>query len=202
MELVGDPAKPSNFGEWKAFAADMRREFKDNPRMAELAANAELEYIFPYSSGGDAKRTLLRERRRIERDSGEQADLIAGSLKREAELIMKRGGPDAKRDISRLYDRALRDHGGSITGFKMMAEDYFSYFRAEPDMARKVARDIELAFKRVVETGTKNWFRAETESGIYKMICGYYREAGDPDRAEMLEKRYEVLLRRAERSAL
>jgi hypothetical protein len=153
MELVGDPAKPSNLEEWKAFAADMRREFKDNPRMAQLAANAELEYIFPYGSEGDAKRTLLR------------------------------------------------DYGGSITGFKMMAEDYFGYFRNEPDMSRKVARDIELAFKRVVETGTKEWFRANTESDIYKMICGYYRAAGDPARAEMLE-RYEVLLRRAERSAL
>ena len=82
------------------------------------------------------------------------------------------------------------------------ASDYFNFMRGDPELARKATRDIELAFKRVVETGTKNWFRAKTESSIYKMICGYYREAGDPDRAEMLEKRYEVLLRRAERSAL
>ena len=52
-----------------------------------------VEYIFPYGEEGDAKRALLRERRRIERDSGEQKDLIAGSLKREADLIHKRGAP-------------------------------------------------------------------------------------------------------------
>lgn len=202
-KLTGDPEKPGNLDDWKNFAKDMRHEFKDNPRMAELAANAELEYIFPYGSDGDAKRTLLRERRRIERNSGEQKDLVANSLKREAGLIAKRGGDNAKRDISQLYDRALRDYGGSITGFKMMAEDYFGYFKDEdPELARKAARDIELAFKRVVETGTKDWFRANTESSIYKMICGYYRTAGDPDRADMLEKRYEVLLRRAKRGAL
>jgi hypothetical protein len=202
-KITGEPPAPSNLEEWKSFAKDMRREYKDNPRMAELAANAESEYIFPYGPEGDATRSLLRERRRIERDSGEQKDLIASSLKREAELIHKRGGPDAKRDISRLYDRALRDYGGSITGFKMMAEDYFGYFRdADKELAQKAARDIELAFKRVVETGTKDWFRATTESSIYRMICGYYRTAGDPARAEMLEKRYEVLLRRAKRSAL
>jgi hypothetical protein len=202
-KITGEPAVPSNLEEWKNFAKDMRREYKDNPRMAELAANAELEYIFPYGPEGDASRSLVRERRRIERDSGEQKDLIASSLKREAELIHKRGGPEAKRDISRLYDRALRDYGGSITGFKMMAEDYFGYFKdADKELAQKAARDIELAFKRVVETGTKDWFRATTESTIYKMICGYYRSAGDPERAEMLEKRYEVLLRRAKRSAL
>lgn len=202
MELTGDPAKPGNLDEWKAFAKDMRREFKDNPRMAGLAANAEMEYIFPYGPAGDAERALLRERRRIQRESSEQADLIASSLKRQADFIYRSAGPDVKRDISRLYDRALRDYGGSITGFKMMAEDYFGFMRNDPVSARKAARDIELAFKRVVETGAKDWFRAQTESGIYSMICGYYRAAGDINRAEMLEKRYKVLLRRAERGAL
>jgi hypothetical protein len=202
MELTGDPAKPNNLDEWKSFAAGMRRQFLENPRMAGLAASAEMEYIFPYGPAGDAERTLLRERRRIQRESAEQADLIAGSLKRQADLIHQAGGPDVKRDIARLYDRALRDYGGSITGFKDMAEDYFSFMRDDPSTARKAARDIELAFKRVVETGTKDWFRAQTESSIYKMICGYYRTAGDTNRAEMLEKRYQILLRRAERSAL
>lgn len=202
MKLAGEPPKPSNLEDWKAFAKSMRQEFKDNPRMAQLAAAAELEYIFPYGDEGDATRSLMRERRRIERDSGEQKDLIAESLKREAELISKRGDATAKQDISRLYDSALRKYGGSITGFKMMAEDYFGYFKNDPELARKAARDIELAFKRVVETGTKDWFRANTESSIYKMICGYYRTAGDEERAVMLEKRYEVLLERAKRSAL
>jgi hypothetical protein len=200
--LTGDPPAPSNLEDWKSFATAMRREFKDNPRMAALAADAEMEYIFPYADDGTVARNLMRERRRIERESGEQTDLIADSLRRQADLITTRGGPDATRDISRLYDRALRDYGGSITGFKMMAEDYFSRMRHDQTLARKAARDIELAFKRVVETGTKDWFRAQTESSIYRMICGYYRAAGDEDRATMLEKRYETLLRRARRSAI
>jgi hypothetical protein len=202
MEYTGEPAVPSNLDEWKAFVGDMRRQFKDNPRMAGLAAAAEVEYIFPYVGEGDITRALLRDRRRIQRDSGEQADLIADSLKRQAEVIARRGGPDATRDISRLYDRALRDYGGSITGFKMMADDYFRHMRADPELARKAARDIELAFKRVVETGTKDWFRATTEAGIYRSICGYYREAGDVKRAEMLEKRIDTLVRRSRRGAL
>lgn len=180
----------------------MRREFKDNPRMAELAANAEVEYIFPYGPEGDAKRSLARERRRIERDSAEQKDLIASSLKREADLVSKRGGPDAKKDISQLYDRALRDFGGSITGFRMMAEDYFGFVKDDPKLGPKAVRDIELAFKRVVETGTKDWFRANAESGLYRMICDYYRQVGETDRADMLEKRIEVLLRRSKRGAI
>jgi len=202
MKMIGTPATPSNLEEWKSFAKALRQEFKDNPRMAGLAAEAESAYIFPYSKEGDPNRMLMRERRRIERNSGEQADLIAESLKREADLILKRGEPAAQKEISILYDSALRKYGGSITGFKMMADDYFNFLKSDQELARKAARDIELAFKRVVETGTKDWFRAKTESSIYKMICGYYRVAGEEERATMLEKRYEVLLKRAERSAL
>lgn len=201
-ELAGDPARPGNLDEWKSFAKAMRQQFKDNPRMAALAGEAESNYVFPYGEEGDASRMLGRERRRIERNSGEQMDLVAESLKREADLIHKRGDAAAKKDISNLYDSALRKYGGSITGFKMMADDYFEFLKDDRELAHKAARDIELAFKRVVETGTKDWFRANTESSIYKMICGYYRTAGDEERALLLEKRYQVLLRRAERGAL
>ncbi len=201
-KLTGEPARPSNINDWKEFVQAMRRQFKENPRMAKLAVDAEAEFIFPYDEEGDSSRTLLRERRRIERNSGEQKDLIAESLKREAEIISKRGDGSAKQDIGRLYDSALRKYGGSITGFKMMAEDYFGYLKDDPELARKAARDIELAFKRVIETGTKDFFRAETEASICKMICSYYRAAGDQGRAEKLEKRYEIMLGRAKRGAL
>ncbi len=199
--MVGTPPKPGNLEDWKGFESDMRREFKENPRIAQLAAKAEMEYIFPYGSANDAKTAFIRDRRRILSESGEQIDLIAESLKRESDLMIKRGDPDAKSEISQLYDGALRDYGSNITGFKMMAGDYFGFFRDDPEQAAKAARDIELAFKRVVETGTKEWFRASTETSIYKMICGYYREAGDTERAELLEDRYEVLMKRAERAA-
>ena len=201
-QLTGQPAVPNNLAEWKNFAKDMRREFKNNPRIAGMADTAENEHVFPYGTEGDAKRTFLRERRRVEHDAGEQKDIIASSLKREAEVILKMGGPDARRDISHLYDRALRDYGGSITGFKMMANDYFGYFKEDPETARKAAREIELAFERVVKTGSTDFFRATTEASVCKMICDFYRTAGEPDRATLLEKRYAVLLRRAKRNAL
>jgi hypothetical protein len=180
----------------------MRKEFRENPRMADLAAKAEVEHVFPFTEQDDARRALSRERRRIERNAGEQKDLVADTLKREADLILSKGSQDAAKEISRLYDRALRVYGGSITGFKKMAEDYFAFAKKDPETSRKAARDIELAFSRVVETGSKDWFRANTETSIYKMICSYYRVAGDEAKAEKLEKRYMRLLKEAERGAL
>jgi hypothetical protein len=187
---------------WIGFVSQMRAEFRENPRMAELASKAEDEFIFPHTDEADARRNLTRERRRIERRVGEQTDLIAASLKREADLIASKGEADALIQISRLYDRALRDYGANITGFKMMTEDYFEFMKDDEKLAPKAVRDIELAFQRVVETGSKDWFRANTETSIYKMICGYYRAVGKESRAVRLEKRYERLLRAAERGAL
>ncbi len=187
---------------WAGFVADMRSEFRDNPRMAALAAKAESEYIFPHARETDARRALMRERRRIERNGSEQKDLIADSLKREAGLIRQNGAPDANDQIARLYSRALREHGSGITGFKRMSEDYYSFVRSDSEYSRKAVRDIELAFTRVVETGTKEWFRANTETSIYKMICAWYRETGETARAERLEKRYQRILKAAERGAL
>ncbi|MEO5716124.1 MAG: transglutaminase domain-containing protein [Luteolibacter sp.] len=197
-----DPGASELVDAWVDFVASMRREFRENPRMVDLAAKAETEHIFPFTKINDARRTLARERRRDERNAGEQKDLIADTLKREADLIQSKGTPDAAKEISQLYDRALRDYGGSVTGFKKMAEDYFSFASKDPENSRKAARDIELAFTRVVETGSKDWFRANTETSIYKMICSYYRTAGDEAKAEKLEKRYIRLLKEAERGAL
>lgn len=198
---AGEPSKAETVAMWKEFATSMRREFKDNPRMGSLAAKAETEHIFPYGEESDARRQLARERRRSNRDASEQTDLVADSLAREADLIEQRGGVEAKKDISRLYDRALRDYGGSITGFKMMSEDYFQSVKDDPTLAKKAVRDIELAFKRVVETGTKDWFRAKTETEIHQRICNYYRAVGEEDRAVMLEKRMKRLMEQAERGA-
>lgn len=201
-QLTGTPPKPKNLDDWKNFAAAMRREFRENPRMADVASAAEDHYIFPYGDGEEARSALRLQRRKVEREASEQKDIIATSLKREADLILKQGGPDALRNIGNLYDRALRDFGGSVTAFKMMAADYFEFFKNDKEMAHKAARDVELAFNRVIETGSKDWFHAQVESSIYQMICNYYRIAGDTARADQLEKRYELLVRRAKRSAL
>jgi len=145
---------------------------------------------------------MRRQRRTIEREAGEQADLLADSLRREAKLVLEREPEEALEDISRLYDSALRNYGESVTGFKQMAEDYFSFTQHDQEAAKKAVRDIELAFKRTIETGSKEWFRANTEADIYRMICGFYRAVGEEKRAEMLEKRFERQVERAKRGAL
>jgi hypothetical protein len=187
---------------WKEFVEALRREFRNHPRMAGLADRAENVHIFPFSELDYARSAMRRQRRVIEREAGEQADLLADSLRREAKLVLERTPDEALGDISRLYDSALRDYGESVTAFKQMAEDYFSFTQHDAEAGKKAVRDIELAFKRKIETGSKEWFRANTEADVYRMICGFYRAVGDEKRAEMLEKRLERQVERAKRGAL
>lgn len=186
---------------WKKFAGDIKREFKDNPRMAELATKVEDEHIHPHDDLGEIRRQLARDRRAIERESAEQTDLMTSSLKREADILLKRDPENALREIGQLYDRALRDYGGSLSSFGTMAEDYFAMMKGDEDMAKKAVRDIELAYNRVVESGTIDWFRAGAEVDQHKRICRMYREIGEEKRAELLEKRMERRMERAERAA-
>ncbi len=198
----GEGSEKELVPEWVDFVSGMRSQFRDNPRMGSLASEAELEFILPHLPEDEARRILASARRKIDRMTGEQKDLVADAIKAEADLIASGGSADALEKIGQLYSRGMRSYGENVTAFKRMAEDYFGLVRDDPAAATKAARDIESAFLRVVETGSKNWFRANTEVSIYKMICTYHREAGDETRAEKLERRYTRLLESAERGAL
>ena len=61
---------------------------------------------------------------------------------------------------------------------------------------------MELAFKRVVDTDSDNWFRAKTEVGLHKRIAEMYRQVGEEKKAEVMERRLETQIERARRKAL
>lgn len=200
--FTANPKERETLDKWTEFSKAMRREFKQNPRMAELAEEVENKHIYPYEEMAEVRRQLARSRRRNERDASEQADIVTMSLKREASLLVARDEENALREIGQLYDRSLRDYGGSLTGFRSMAEDYFAFVENDEVMAKKAVQDIDLAFKRVVETGSKDWFRTKAEVSLHKMICQFYRKVGEVKRAENRERRLERLMERAKRGAL
>lgn len=199
MEMIGDPEKPSNLEAWKDFAKAMRREFDENPRMAALATVAEMEYVLPYGSAKDAKMAFARERRRIENESSEQVDLLADSLKREAQLMTMREGEDAKDEIMKLYRTALRDYGHDATAFNLLSDEYFSLSSSDKEMAEEVAKDIESSYKRFIETNTDEYFRVQLEVDLLRKVAGFHKKAGNLRRGETLLKRAERRMERAVR---
>ncbi len=204
-ELIASPALPDTLKVWKDFVKALKHEFRKNPRMASLAATIEDKHIFPHSDIADVRRELARLRRRNTRNASEQADLMTSSLRREAELILQTSEDDheqALEEIHNLYTRALRDYGGSISGFKEMISYYFSLMKDDETRAKPAVRTIELAFNRVVDTGSDDWFRKKTEVGIHRQIAKMYREVGEEKRATNMEKRLDRDMKNAKRKAL
>lgn len=196
------PTEIATLDRWRDFASEIRQEFKENPRMAALAIEVESKHVFPHAELNDARRDLMRERRRQQRAAGEQTDLVVASIRRESELILEKDKVNALREISQLYDSAFKDYGSSVTGFQTMADDYFNFMKADQELARKSVRDIELAFKRLIDTGSTDWFRAKTEVGLHRRICEMYRQVGEEKMADNMEKRLERQMEKAKRGAL
>ncbi len=214
--------KPDDSGTlraYKDFCDALKREFKENPRMASLAHTVEEEHLFPHMDLGDVRRQLDRDRRRQYREAPEQADLITTSLKREAEWIVRKVTEEAEEaekdeeekeealheartDISQFYDKSLREYGKSVSGFATMCDDYFSFVKDDEEIAPKAVRDMELAFKRVVDTDSDDWFRAKTEVGLHKRISQMYRQVGEEKKADLMDRRLETQIERARRKAL
>ncbi|MDB6078045.1 MAG: hypothetical protein JWO82_1792, partial [Akkermansiaceae bacterium] len=55
-ERAENKAAPEIVDAWVAFVAEMRNEFRENPRMAELATKAESTYIFPNIPAEEARK--------------------------------------------------------------------------------------------------------------------------------------------------
>jgi hypothetical protein len=204
-ELISTPSLPGTLNVWKDFVKALKHEFRKNPRMASLSSIIEDKHIFPYSDIEDVRRELARLRRRDDRNAAEQADIMTSSLKREAELIIKLGTEDkdkALEDVHQLYTRALRDYGGSLSGFKEMINYYFSVMRNDDERGKASVQSIERAFKRVVDTGSDDWFRKKEEIAIYGQIAKMYRKVGEEKRAESIETRLARDKKNSDRKAL
>lgn len=204
-EYTTSPALPATLKAWKDYVKAMKHEFRKNPRMSELTATIEDLHIFPHSDIADVRRELARLRRRDMRNAEEQADLVTSSLKRETELLLQTSKDDSEHaleEVHQLYTRALREYGGSISGFHEMIQYYFSIMKESESRAKASVRTIELAFNRVVDTGSDDWFRKKTEVEIHSQIANMYREVGEVKRAANMEKRLERDMKNAKRKAL
>lgn len=189
--------------EWQKFTEDLRREFRKNPRMATLANEIEETQLFPLLDLSSIRRQLARERRRIEREASEQNDLLIDLVEREKSWISKHlDDTEATNEITRLYKKSLRDYGSSITGFRSLAEAYFAYCKKHPELANDAVSDISSAFDRQIKTGSGDYFRAKTEADLHRFIAQLYRQIGETQKAERIEKRIEKDMERIQRKSL
>lgn len=181
-----DPASNTNLKQWEDMADTIRRRFKDRPDFMDMADKIEDAHIFPQRTAKENALDVARERRRLAKEHDGRADLITESVERQAELLAAAGSTDA---LDSLYHRAFQQYGDQANAFRTLADQYFAYASKDPKWKEKACREIELSFKRNIETDTKEYFRAMTEIGVMRQIAGYYEQIGDTKRAELLRDR-------------
>jgi hypothetical protein len=194
-----DEQNATTLDQWQKLADTLRRRFKDRPDFLELAEGIEDDHIFPNRDPRKNSLEIARERRRLERGHEGRSDLLAASVERQAEVLAASGNFDA---ISSLYRRAFSDYGGQAEAFRALADQYFRFASSDPKWRDKACREIELAFKRHIETNDNEYFKATAEIGIMRQVAGFYETAGDAKRAELLRARAEKREKSTRRSAL
>ena len=197
-----DERTKTTLEQWEELADTIRRRFKDRPDFLKLAEGIEDDHIFPHRDAKDNARDVARERRRLDRDSdGGRTDLITASIEREANILAAAGNFDG---ITSLYRRAFLDFGDKPDAFRVMANQYFGYASSKPetDWQEKACREIELAYKRHIETDDKEYFRVTAEVTVLRQVAGFYEKAGDAKKAQLLRDRADRREKLAKRSAL
>lgn len=181
---------------WKKFHQAVKNEFKLNPRMSALCGEIEDKYIFPYDDIYNIRRILAAERNANFRESVVEVESIIESLKREAEILLKREPASALREIEKLYDGALVDYGNSISAFEQMSEDYFTLMKTDEHLVKRAVKDIEEAYEKVIAVAGIDWSKADSEVELHKRICEMYEEIGEEERADFIER---IMEKRIER---
>ena len=185
--------------QWEDLADTIRRRFKDRPDFIEMAESIEDDHIFPSRDAGDNARDVARERRRLARNNEGRTDLVTASIQRQANLLA--GAKDFD-GISSLYRRAFQDYGDKADAFRKIADQYFGYAAADTKWKEKACREIEMAYKRHIETDTDEYFKASAELTVVRQIAGFYDQAGDAKKAKSLRDRADHREKMTKRSAL
>lgn len=188
--------------EWQAFLDKLKREMKDNMSLLAEARAAEMKFVFSRQDTKTAMRELKQDVRSLERTdrktSVDQSDQIGRVIRDQAEILKKEGPLEP---IRKLYDKAYREHGENAATFKLLASDCWKYVKADPEIAKHAARDMESSFRRYVESGG-DYFAIRSQMSVLDLISKCYKEIGESKRAESLAKDVERTNARATRQAL
>ncbi len=187
--------------EWKAFLDSLRRKFSNDPDMLAKARNAEDKYVLPRLGAETAKNELRGDIRHLGSLKGlTSSEEILAAHKRYAEVYAK---TKDYASIRRIYRDALDDYGREPAKFKALARDYWKFVKDANDEVRKATcRDMERSFEKHVETKSDGIFEVQSQTTAARVVVQCWREAGDTEHADRLEKETAKRLEKATKKTM
>ncbi|MFT5108600.1 MAG: hypothetical protein ACI9UA_004244, partial [Pseudoalteromonas tetraodonis] len=160
------------------------KEFPDLLDRADKTLNTTLAGVLDQDTH---LKLIKRRRHRVE--SIDEARLLAilELIRQEAKIYQKTADYDA---ITALYRRELRTGADDVQHFMKLAGDYWKYSAGNPDREKTALQLIGSRVKSNFGDKLKSsdWFTKDTAIKPHAQLAGFYRAAGDSDRALRLEK--------------
>ena len=191
--------------EWITLLRDLREDFRDLAPLMAKANAAEETFVFARQATAAAVKSLRREARKVDdtasAGSGVAVDpkRLADGLRRQAVVLQSSGNAEG---IRSLYRRALDDHGDNPASFKALAQDYFSFCKADASLANKVCFELESTCRRNVGRGQGDWFDVLGQNSAWMVVAKCYRSAGNSAKADLIARDCATRERVAKKRAL
>jgi hypothetical protein len=190
---------------WQKMLAALRKEFRDNSPLMDLAKKAEEENVFNRVESKVAMHTLRREASKADNTKGAASGIapdinrLAESFRRQAQLLVDSNDLEGVRNV---YRRAFSDHGDDPALFKALGKDFFGFVKKDPEVASKACKDIEGACRRYVGKGGGDWFDTKSQNSAWEVVAKCYRETGDTKKADGIAKDIQQREEAAKRKAI
>lgn len=191
--------------EWAALLKDLRKNFRDSAALMDIAAQAEQKFVFARQETAATIKDLKREARKIGNTAGAKmgiaADLerLTGGLRRQAEVLFSDQNEEGVRSI---YRKALADYGNNAATFRVLAQDYFGFFKADEVRAVKACHELESTCRRAVGRGKGDWFDVLSQNSAWRLVASFYRKAGDEKKASLIERDCDLREKAAKHKAI
>lgn len=185
--------------DWKKLLASMERNYDEHPNILEDIASIRKEHLLPTLDDTEMIKALESEIRSVARRNGSQGDLVSDAVSSLALILVEKKSPKALRS---LYKSSFRKYGEDLEMFGKLMTSYQKHGRKLPQVTPEIPNDLQKFYKSHAETNSGEYFRGDMELALYRRVSKAYRQAGNVEEANSIDKKIERRAKSLARKAL
>ncbi|GAA5482714.1 hypothetical protein [Haloferula sargassicola] len=166
---------------WQDFIQRLEREYRDYPDVREWSLDLKIEHLISRLPEEEVVSLIERELRRVARKVGTQGSALFSTIQRIGGMIAKSTDPDAGKNLRAFYKTCFRRYGEDLELCGKMMDAYEKTGRGLDDVRIELPHDVLRFYKRHVDTGSKEFFRAKMELSLLQKVADIYRDLAPDD---------------------
>ena len=185
--------------DWKKLLAAMERNYDEHPNILEDIASIRKEHLLPTLDEAEMVKALESEIRSVARKNGNEGDLVSDAVSSLADILVEKNSAKALRS---LYKSSFRKYGEDLEMFGKLMASYQAHASLLPELAPEIPSDLEKFYKSQAESNSAEYFRGTMELRLQRRVSEAYRQAGNTDKANAIDKKIARRQKSLDRKAL